>query len=76
MVENIYANLYQDTNQRCLGFMKLMCVWKGSVFKLIWHDLLAYIMVYSLLSILYRNVLIYDEQLREIFQLICIVSSR
>ena len=73
---NIYANRYHDTTKRFQGFIKLMVVWKGSVFKLIWHDLLAYVLAYAFLSILYRTVLVYDDKLREGFHLVCIVSSR
>ena len=73
---NIYENRYHDTTKRFQGFIKLMVVWKGSVFKLIWHDLLAFMVAYACLSILYRTVLVYDDQMRESFHLICIVSSR
>ncbi len=37
--DNIYANRYHDTTLRFQGFFKLIAVWKGSVMKLIWHDL-------------------------------------
>ena len=76
MVGNIYANRYQDTSRRCRGFVNLMVVWKGSVFQLIWHDLLAFILGYAFLSILYRMVLMHDEGLKELFHLICIAASR
>jgi hypothetical protein len=76
MFGNIYANRYRDTSQRCRGFVNLMVVWKGSVFQLIWHDLLAFVLGYAFLSILYRTVLMHDEALKEMFHLICIVSSR
>ena len=76
MMGNIYANRYHDTTKRFQGFIKLMAVWKGSVFKLIWHDLLAFILGYALLSILYRTVFYDDPTMREGFHLVCIVSSR
>ena len=76
MLGNIYANRYHDTTKRFQGFIKLMAVWKGSVFKLIWHDLLAFILGYGLLSILYRTVFYPDPTMREGFLLVCIVSSR
>ena len=37
---NIYANQYVDTSQRLRGFFHLMKHWRGSVLKLIWHDLI------------------------------------
>jgi hypothetical protein len=45
MSGNIYANRYRDTSERCRGFINLMVVWKGSIFQLIWHDLMAYLLV-------------------------------
>ena len=76
MPSNIYANRYRDTSQRCQGFINLMVVWKGSVLQLIWHDLLAFIIGYTSLSVLYRMVLMHDQRLKDVFHLICIVSSR
>lgn len=76
MLGNIYANRYHDTTKRFQGFIKLMAVWKGSVFKLIWHDLLAFVLGYAFLSILYRTVFVHDDTMREGFHLVCITSSR
>ena len=73
---NIYANRYHDTAMRFHGFFKLMCVWKGSVIKLIWHDLLMFLILYGSLSVIYRNVFIYHEPCGQYFELLCIYSSR
>lgn len=73
---NIYANRYHDTTVRFQGFWKLMLVWKGSVTKLIWHDLLAFLVLYSTLSVVYRVVLMENEVHREYFELLCIYASR
>ena len=53
-----------------------MVVWKASVAKLIWHDLVVFLLLYSALSLLYRLVLFDNEQYRELFELICIYCSR
>ena len=53
-----------------------MVVWKASVAKLIWHDLVVFLLLYSALSLLYRLVLFGNEQYRELFELICIYCSR
>ena len=73
---NIYANRYHDTSKRFQGFFKLIMVWKGSVMKLIWHDLLAYIVLYATISAIYRNVLLGNPPYDEYFELICIYASR
>jgi hypothetical protein len=36
MNRNIYANRYHETSKAGQGFLRLMLVWHGSVFKLIW----------------------------------------
>ncbi len=36
----------------------------------------GFLAIYSLLSILYNKVFIHDELLRQIFELVCIYSSR
>ncbi len=38
-------------------FFKLLFRWKGTVYKLIWHDLVIYFSVYFTLSAIYRLVL-------------------
>ena len=53
-----------------------MLVWKGSVAKLIWHDLLMFLFLYYGMSSLYRTCLINDEVYREWFEIICIYCSR
>ncbi len=51
---NIYANRYNDTSKRFGGFFKLIMVWKGSVMKLIWHDLVMFIGIHTAISLIYR----------------------
>ena len=72
----VYANRYHDTTMRFQGFFKLMMVWKGSVMKLIWHDLLMFVILYSTLSLIYRNILLDHEPAAQYFELICIYSSK
>ena len=72
----IYKNQYHDTAMRFSGFWKLFSVWKGSVIKLIWHDLLIFIIVYAGLSVLYRHVFLNYEPYGQYFELICIYASK
>jgi hypothetical protein len=58
------------------GFWHLMLKWKGSVFKLVWHDLLIFLLLYIILGITYRFVFYDYEVYREMFELVCIYSSR
>lgn len=73
---NIYANAYKDTSKRFRGFWHLIRIWKGSVIKLIWHDLLLFVVAYALLSLLYREVFCGNPYWKETFELICIYASR
>lgn len=38
-------------------FVLLFDRWKGSIYKLVWPDLIAFLSIYYALSILYRYVL-------------------
>ena len=51
---SIYTNVYKDTTNRLYGIWNLLLRWKCSVFKLIWHDLVVFLVLYFALSILYR----------------------
>ena len=51
---SIYTNVYKDTTNRLYGIWHLLLRWKCSVFKLIWHDLVVFLALYSALSVLYR----------------------
>ena len=73
---NIYQHKYQDTSIRMTGFLKLMCKWKASVLKLIYHNILVFVFFYSLISLLYRFVFIYDPYQKELFELFCIYSGK
>ena len=53
---NIYRNQYKDSMQKFSVVSRLFFIWKGSVCKLIWHDMLLFIVLYALLSIIYRYV--------------------
>ena len=87
--KNIYANRYNDTSKRFRGFWHLMFQWKGSVLKLIYHDLIAYLMMYLTINFIYRFYLYeaakecenttgfcYAEIGRQWFELFCVYCGR
>ncbi|XP_069685769.1 bestrophin-4 [Periplaneta americana] len=43
-------------------FWRILCKWKGSVYKLIWRELLAYLVLYFVINIVYRYGLHEPEQ--------------
>ena len=68
--ENIYSNVYSGTAH--IGFIfTLFTKWKGSVFKLIYHDFLMFIFLYAILSIFYRYVFYTNDYNRQLFEVIC-----
>ena len=73
-----YRHKYQDTSHRLTGFFTLMSHWRGSVMKLIYHNLIIFILLYFLISFVYRFQFLNpgSEYHREVFELICIYSSR
>ncbi|TNN49923.1 Bestrophin-2 [Liparis tanakae] len=50
-------------NARFCGFSKLLLAWKGSIYKVLYKEFLAFFAMYAAISITYRFVL-YDDQKR------------
>ena len=73
---DMYENVYKDTDSRIQTWINLFCVWKGSVTKLLWQDLLVFLITYFSLSLLYWNVLLPDEASAQYFEMICIFCQR
>ena len=77
---NIYCNTYRETTRRFQGSWNLLLKWKGSVYKLIWHDLLIFLIGYSVLAILYKSILtnenLCDPINKQRFELMCIYAKR
>jgi len=73
---NIYYNNYRDTTKRWSGFWNILIRWKGSVYKLIWHDLIIYMVAFGLLVIIYRCILIHYPVHKQRFELMCIYAQR
>ncbi|XP_064077405.1 bestrophin-4-like [Macrobrachium nipponense] len=59
---------------RGLGnFWRLLFRWRGSIYKLVWPDLLVYSMCYYTCSIIYRVVL--NEEQKKIFEMITLYCN-
>ncbi|KAK7073195.1 hypothetical protein SK128_007876 [Halocaridina rubra] len=55
------------------GAMQNVCRWRGSVFKLIWPDLLLFLLLYCSCSVVYRCAL--DETQKRVFEKIALVCE-
>ena len=73
---NIYRNEYVDTNKRCMSFCQLMIKWKRSVWKLVWSQLLIFLIIFFFFNFVYRYILTFDEGCREMFEISCIYCGR
>ncbi len=51
-----YSNLV-FTSKGVGTFLKLLLKWRGSIYKLVWKELLIYMMFYTLLALTYRLAL-------------------
>ena len=58
------------------SFLRLLFLWKGSVFKGIWKDLLLYLAVYGVLSIFYRFLMVFDENVKLNFERVCVYMNK
>ena len=74
--ENIYANIYPSTTSRalpgCWRLRHIFCRWKGSVYKIMWHELLMYMAGYFLISLFYRCILLRTPWACQNFELFCV----
>lgn len=43
-------------------FWRILCKWRGSVYKLVWRELLAYLTLYYTINLLYRFALTEEQQ--------------
>ena len=75
---NIYRNMYQDTTKRFSSTFSLLLKWRGSCIKLIWHDFFTWIILYGILSLIYRQILFTEPKSRhmQMFEMICVYAER
>ena len=71
---NIYSNIYPSTAERALAWRikYILFRWRGSVIKLIWHEVLMYMLAYYLIFFIYRVILIKYPTAKQNFELICV----
>jgi hypothetical protein len=56
---------------KCGGlFLKLLMRWRGSIYKLVWRDLLIYVVLYYMLSGTYRFLLTEESESHHAIQTI------
>jgi len=73
--ENIYHNIYGDTNRRWTGVLSLLCRWKQSVYSLIWNDVFIFLLIYFFLSFLYRFLLVHYPTHKQTFEILCVYAE-
>ncbi|GMS87684.1 hypothetical protein PENTCL1PPCAC_9859, partial [Pristionchus entomophagus] len=54
------------SNANSIGFLKTLFRWKGSLWKLVWHELLIWSVAYAILSVCYRTAM--NEESKIIFE--------
>ncbi|EDW79452.2 uncharacterized protein Dwil_GK20485 [Drosophila willistoni] len=57
-----------NTSRRISNFLRLLFRWRGSIYKLVWVDLVIYLILYILLALIYR--LLMNESTQRIFEMI------
>ncbi|XP_011162657.1 bestrophin-4 isoform X1 [Solenopsis invicta] len=60
---------YEVASSTSGGFTRLLLMWRGSLYKLIYRELLLYLILFGILSALYRHVFT-TEQKREFEQIV------
>ncbi|TGZ59823.1 hypothetical protein CRM22_008863 [Opisthorchis felineus] len=67
-----YASVVATTSYST--FLRLLFIWRGSVYRLIWFELLVFSVIYASLSLIYRFLL--GETLRTYFEWACVYCSQ
>ncbi|KAK3585084.1 hypothetical protein CHS0354_004273 [Potamilus streckersoni] len=57
---------YRVANSSLCGFFKLLAIWKGSVYKLVFKEMLIFSALYTVISLTYRFAL--NSQQKEVFE--------
>ena len=75
---SIYANDYSETSGLSIfsSLKKMLFRWNKSVFKLIWAELLTFLVLYGFLVLFYQGLLcnLANKKWKQIFELLCIGS--
>ena len=58
------------------AFLRLLIIWKGSIFKGIWRDLVMFLFFYFLISFIYRFGLLEHEDMKQNFERLCVYFGR
>lgn len=58
------------------AFFRLLAIWKGGVFKGIWRDLVLYFFFYTVLSVSYRYLMVFDEGVKANFEKVCVYMKK
>ncbi|KAH8404460.1 hypothetical protein KR222_003572 [Zaprionus bogoriensis] len=56
------------TSRRISNFLRLLGRWRGSIYKIIWMDLILFILIYVMLAVSYRVLM--NDALRCMFELV------
>ena len=59
-----------------LGFYRILFLWAGSIYKGIWRPLFAYCLLYSFVTLFYREILLYYEDTKETFERFCVYANQ
>ena len=54
------------------GFLRLLLIWKGSVLKGIWTNLAIFLALWYFILIVYRFVLVKNEDIKQTFERMCV----
>ena len=73
---NIYTNSYSDTSSHLFGIYRLFIRWGGSVYRLVWKEMVLFLVSYLFVSFIYKVVLVNFPVHKQHFELMCIYAYR
>lgn len=67
---------FTHTSAKIGVFLRVLRIWRGGVLKGVWRELLIFISVYAIISLIYRFVLSLDELSKENFETFCVYCAK
>ena len=58
------------------AFVRLLAIWRGSVMKGIWKDLVTFCLLYTAISLSYRYWMVHDEEVKSSFEKVCVYMNK
>lgn len=75
-LHTLFNSAYGNTGSRFNGILFLLFRWKNSVYKLVWSNLLTFLLAYYSMTFVYLFLIFDYPVMRQNFELVCVYSRK